>query len=159
MRWILALLCGGALVACNPVADAAKELNASGAPTGEFSGELLVLWLDDGDQNTGSGRFAFVPAPKARLSFTRPVSTGYETAIRPERFYTDGGSVPRLAQVFRGFNPWAYGPAYAVHDWIFVANSCRKDGKVTPEEAKHAEMDFDDSQQIMLETIATLMEI
>nr|WP_249779640.1 DUF1353 domain-containing protein [Bradyrhizobium sediminis] len=34
--------------------------------------------------------------------------------------YTDGGSIPRIAQIFNGLSPWGFGPAYIVHDWIFL---------------------------------------
>ena len=32
--------------------------------------------------------------------------------------YTDGGSIPRIAQAFNGFSPWGYAPAYMIHDWL-----------------------------------------
>jgi hypothetical protein len=38
--------------------------------------------------------------------------------------YTDGGSVPQIFWSIPGLSPWAFGPAYIVHDWLFVVHRC-----------------------------------
>ncbi len=71
--------------------------------------------------------------------------------------YTDGGSIPRPGQLFNGFSPWGYGPAYMVHDWLFVARHCLTDDTPTPEEKRIAAMQFQESAEIIAEAIKTLI--
>ena len=71
--------------------------------------------------------------------------------------YTDGGSIPKAAQLFQGFSPWGYAPAYMVHDWLFVARHCNVDGTPTKEERKVENMDFQTSADIIAESIKTLV--
>lgn len=120
---------------------------------GAFTGSVLVMWVGEGG-GSGDGRFLFVPDPKNPLTFKRP---GSRQAIRPEMMYTDGGSIPRVAQVFKGFSPWGYAPAYMIHDWMFVAHHCRRDGDGDPVYARAGDLAFQDSYQILDEAIATLV--
>ena len=82
--------------------------------------------------DAGSGRFVYVPSPGRPLTFHRRSHDATVRTIVPEMMYTDGGSIPRQAQLFRGFSPWGFAPAYMVHDWIFVARHCLTDGTPTP---------------------------
>lgn len=110
------------------------------------------MWV--GQHDSGDGRFVFVPDPGNPLVLTRRPS-GQQ--IRPEMMYTDGGSIPRLARVFRGLSPWGYAPAYMIHDWLFQAHHCNMDGIPTPREAAIASMTFEDSAAIIVEAIKALV--
>ncbi len=72
--------------------------------------------------------------------------------------YTDGGSIPTIAQGFKGLQPWAYAPAYMIHDWLFFANHCRQDGDPDPIYQDTAGVTFADSAAILDEAIVSLME-
>ncbi len=63
-------------------------------------------------------RFSGVPTRKAPAQL-----------IRPGLMYTDGGSIPKIAQVFKGLSPWGYAPAYMIYDWVFTARHCIVDGE------------------------------
>ncbi|MDF0603981.1 hypothetical protein P1J78_25060 [Psychromarinibacter sp. C21-152] len=71
--------------------------------------------------------------------------------------YTDGGSIPRAVQPFRGLSPWGYAPGYMVHDWLFQAKHCVTDGAADAEEARVAGMPFIESAEILGEAIRTLI--
>ena len=87
---------------------------------GEISGKLMVFW-DREDH------FIYYPFYGDPLTYRLPRSVaekvGVDT-IRPGAIYTDGGSIPRAVRGVVGFSPWGYGPAYIVHDWLFVAHHC-----------------------------------
>ena len=88
------------------------------AGLGRINRPIDVVWA-------GADKFIYVPGPPGR-------NFGFETAqtgriIEPGLMYTDGGSIPRIAQIFRPFSPWGYGPAYIVHDWIFYGRYCELD--------------------------------
>lgn len=100
----------------------------------------------------------FVPDPQSPLTFTRLGRRGPGAEIRPGLMYTDGGSIPRLAQVFRGFSPWGYAPSYMVHDWLFIARHCLRDGLASAEQRKMADVTFEESAAILGEAIKTLVE-
>lgn len=134
-----------ALTACG-------QVDYSAAPVGRFDGTVFVMWVGEGGES-GDGRFLYVPNPRDPLVFTR--ANGQ--TIKPQMMYTDGGSIPRLAQAFKGFSPWGYAPAYMVHDWVFEARHCNKDGSATPKEAELADMTFQDSADLMAEAIRTLV--
>ncbi|SCM79254.1 conserved hypothetical protein [uncultured Pleomorphomonas sp.] len=122
---------------------------------GAFTGSVLVMWVGEGGRS-GDGRFLFVPDPRNPLTFRRPGGR-QATAIRPEMMYTDGGSIPRVAQIFNGLSPWGYAPAYMIHDWLFVARHCRRDGDGDPAYAGAGDLSFRDSYQVLDEAIATLV--
>ncbi|SFA70384.1 Protein of unknown function [Poseidonocella pacifica] len=133
-------------------------------PRGNFEGEAVVVWVGPGqDSNVGDGRFLYVPVEGNELVFWRSGADGKTREIRPEAFYTDGGSVPRSVQSLRGFNAWGYGPAYVIHDWIFRARKCLNDeaiaaNLITDEMRKINGMSFRESAIIMAETIRTLVD-
>ena len=127
------------------------------APPGAFDGNIYLMWIDDGG-SSGDGKFVFVPVPGKELTFIRNEKANATVrTIVPEMMYTDGGSIPRMAQIFNGFSPWGYAPAYMVHDWIFVAKNCTTDNDPQGDEAQIADMKFEESADIMAEAIKTLV--
>lgn len=126
------------------------------AQAGRFDGRIFLMWIDDGGA-MGDGTFLFVPVPGQELKFTRKNPKATVKVIRPEMMYTDGGSIPRLAQAFKGFSPWGYAPAYMVHDWLFIAKNCLTDGTPQGNEGDIAGMEFPESADVMAEAIRTLV--
>ncbi len=150
MRRVLGFLVGLAVLGqCAP-------LDYAALPEGEFSGSLFVMWVGEGDR-LGDGQFVFVPNPDAPLVFRRKGAAPLVAEVQPGMMYTDGGSIPKAAQLFKGFSPWGYAPAYMVHDWLFVARHCLLDGKATDAQKALAAVDFADSAAILGEAIRTLV--
>jgi hypothetical protein len=145
---ILIALCG-ALGGCVSVDY------ASLAP-GEFRGSVFVMWVGEGNA-VGDGNFLFVPDPKDPLRFRRRLASGLGPAIVPLMMYTDGGSIPKLAQVFNGLSPWGYAPGYMIHDWLFTAHHCLVDGDPDPRYAPVRDVAFADSARILGEAIQSLV--
>ncbi|WP_128515045.1 hypothetical protein [Tabrizicola thermarum] len=146
---LLVLVSAAVITACGP------NIYQKADP-GEFSGRIFLMWIDDGGA-LGSGTFVFVPVPGQELTFTRKNPAATVRSIRPEMMYTDGGSIPRIAQAFKGFSPWGYAPAYMVHDWLFIARNCNKDGTPTDRERDIAGMKFAESADVMAEAIKALV--
>ncbi len=152
----LAMLLG----ACAPV-------NYNSVARGEFSGLVKLYWVEGGRGDLlGDGQFLYVPDDYDPLVFTRNKAnapSGDSDVIAPEAFYTDGGSVPRAVQSIPGFNAWGFGPAYIVHDWVFVARKCMNydaengESNATKEMRKISEMTFRESAQLMGEGIKALL--
>jgi hypothetical protein len=134
-------------------ASGCANVNYATVEKGEFNGEMAVVWLK-GTEGPGDGTFIYVPTPNKPLTFTRPSGT----EIAPTMIYTDGGSVPPVARAFRGFTPWNYGPAYIVHDWLFRAKQCWADGKRDEAYKVVADMSFEESAEIIAESIKALHE-
>lgn len=159
MKKCLLLFCAAlALVSCGRVDPAQVS-------RGTFSGNVHLVWIRGGENDPlGDGVFAYLPTDYDRLVFERgdsPWRSEGSEVIIPEAFYTDGGSVPRAFQGLNGFNAWAYGPAYVIHDWIFVARKCLNDEDITPELVtdemrKVSNMKFVESAYVMAETITSL---
>ena len=78
------------------------------------------------------------------------IVTSDKRTIRPERMYTDGGSIPRMLWGVPGFSPWGYAPAYIMHDWVFEAHHCGLD--------EYKSVTFDDSARYLGEAVKALME-
>ncbi len=100
-----------------------------------LKGRVLVEWHQE-DQfiyRTSSNPVSFKP------SFM-------DEPIVPQTMFTDGGSVPRVLWSVPGLSPWALGPAYIVHDWIFLVHRCKLDA---PAHVKA--ITFEDSAQILAE--------
>ncbi|MBY5406331.1 DUF1353 domain-containing protein [Rhizobium leguminosarum] len=123
---------------------------------GEFTGTLFVMWVGEGG-SSGDGRFVFVPDPNKPLTFTRPASSPAPKVITPGIMYTDGGSIPKIAQVFNRLSPWGYAPAYMIHDWLFVARQCLTDGSTDPRFQWVAHISFHQSAEILGEAIKALV--
>jgi hypothetical protein len=68
--------------------------------------------------------------------------------------YTDGGSVPQVLWGIPGLSPWALGPAYIIHDWIFEVHRC-PNIKATPEEKA---ITFEESALILAQVGKALVE-
>lgn len=145
----LALLFCLILAACGHV-------DYDATPVGRFKGTLFVMWVGEGGR-AGDGRFVYVPNPRDPLRLERAEGAGTVEVIQPEMIYTDGGSIPRAGQMFNGFAPWGYAPAYMVHDWLFVARHCLTDGAPTEAERKVAGMEFQESAEIIAEAIKALI--
>jgi hypothetical protein len=88
------------------------------------------MWVGAWSPSSGDGQFVFVPNPNDPLKMSRIDQDGNVVGepIQPGMMYTDGGSIPRIATVFKGFSPWGYAPAYMIHDWLFIAKHCVTDG-------------------------------
>lgn len=134
--------------------SACADVRYEDAPVGTFQGSLFVMWVGEGNGGMGDGQFLFVPNPRNPLTFT---SSKDDLKISPEMFYTDGGTIPKFAQVFRGFSPWGCAPAYMVHDWLFVAHHCNEDGLATPKQAMLKDVTFERSAELIGESIKTLV--
>ncbi|WP_149589010.1 hypothetical protein [Tabrizicola flagellatus] len=148
MRLIPALTLSAMLAAC-------ASVNYGTIDEGTFSGEVAVVWLR-GTASLGDGTFIYVPTPNRPLTFTRPEGETAGKTITPPMMYTDGGSVPGLARAFRGFTPWNYGPAYIVHDWVFMARQCLNAGRTDPVYRALEDLTFQDSAEIIAESIKAL---
>lgn len=144
-----------ALIACLAL-SACAEVNFETSKPGRFEGVLKVYWVEQNTAAVGSGgRFLYVPVGQDALRFVRPEGKS-PRVIEPGVMYTDGGSIPRAAQAFRGFSPWSYGPVYLVHDWLFAARRCVEDPSATDEQLKVKDMAFQETVDIFVETLKTL---
>lgn len=132
---------------------ACADVNYQDAEPGAFRGSLFVMWVGEGGA-LGDGKFLYVPDPRDPLTF---VSAKGGPEITPGMFYTDGGSIPKAAQMFQGFSPWGYAPAYVVHDWLFVAHHCNVDGTPSEDQAALKGMTFQRSAELIGEAIRTLV--
>lgn len=140
------------------------------AKLGRMSGPVVIVWV-------GENKFVYVPGRKDQSFAFETATTG--RVIEPGLMYTDGGSIPRLAQAFQGFSPWGYGPAYVIHDWIFYGRHCYVDrnlpgqqfyadaarfvdvngDSLTPEgHPRHKPISFDESALVLAEVIKTLVD-
>jgi hypothetical protein len=133
------------------------NVNYDDVKPGGFSGEVAVVWLR-GTEGLGDGTFVYVPTEGNPLTFNRPEGETKGKSITPGIMYTDGGSIPSFARMVNGLTPWNYGPAYIVHDWLFRAKQCLNDGSTKPEYATVAELEFQDSAEIIAEAIKALEE-
>lgn len=149
MRRFLAWASVALLAGCVTVDYASLE-------PGQFKGSVLVMWVDEGSTSSGDGKFVFVPDPSDPLTFTR-AGDGPAKVIRPGVMYTDGGSIPKIAQVFKGLSPWGYAPAHMIHDWVFTAHHCLVDGESNVEYDRIAGVEFEDSAKILGEAIRGLV--
>jgi hypothetical protein len=130
---VYVVLLNAVLAGCN--AQRAYESTKAG----RFEGVVEIRWLRP-------DRFLFVPNPGDPLRFT----TAEGRVFEPKPMYTDGGSIPRIFWSVPGYSPWGIGPAYIIHDWLFMAHHCGTAG--------YEQVDFEASARIMGESIKTLME-
>lgn len=130
------------------------------AKLGKIGGAVTTIWV-------GADKFVYVPGDEGNNFAFETASTG--RVIAPGMMYTDGGSIPRVAQIFKGFSSWGFGPAYVVHDWIFYGHNCYVD----PASSSYndvvrfddvngvngsAPISFDESALILAEVIKTLVD-
>lgn len=125
--------------------------------TGELSGSLFVMWVGEGN-SSGDGNFLFVPDPRDPLLFHRADPSSPGSTIQPGLMYTDGGSIPKIGQVFKGLSPWGYAPAYMIHDWVFTAHHCIVDGNTEKRFDQVRGIEFNDSAAILGEAIKALIK-
>jgi len=71
---------------------------------------------------------------------------GTGEAIEPGMMFTDGGSIPRALWVFKDLSPWAYAPAFLIHDWLFDSHH-----------AGATDKSFDEVRDIVMEGERTLV--
>ncbi len=105
-------------------------------PVGHIGGSPQLIWIRP-DQ------FLHQPNPDDPFRFTRANGE----IIQPERFFTDGGSVPRAFWPVKDLSPWTYGPAFLLHDWEFDQHYTGK-----------SQRSFEEARDILMEAIRTLME-
>jgi hypothetical protein len=125
-------------------------------PPGQFTGSVFVMWVGEGNA-AGDGNFLFVPDPRDPLIFHRADPNSHGKIIQPGLMYTDGGSIPKVAQVFNGLSPWGYAPAYMIHDWLFVGRHCLVDGEPGNRFDQIRDVNFADSATILAEAIQALV--
>lgn len=106
---------------------------------GELRGRVLIEW-DSQDGFIYRKRRGTIP-----LSF-RPSFFKERYPIEPEEMYTTGGSVPQVFWGIPGLSPWALGPAYIIHDWIFEVHRCNR-----PAPPEVRAITFDQSAMILAE--------
>lgn len=150
MRRSLSMICALGLGACGVV-------DYDDLPDARFEGVLHVVWIGEGSDFVGDGRFVYLPDETAPLRLVRSDPEASVAVIEPPAMFTDGGSIPRPATLFGGLSPWGYGPAYVIHDWIFVARQCLNDGVADPVYTPYAAMEFQESAQVIAEAIQALV--
>ncbi len=111
--------------------------------SGHFEGVPTVTW-NGFDPENDRPMFVF-----NGTDFAYVTSNGRR--IAPGKMDTDGGSIPKVLHAVGNFTPWNYGPAFIVHDWLFVAHKCNA--------APDNDIDFEMSARIMAEALKTLMEV
>jgi hypothetical protein len=111
---------------------------------GILKGRVLVQW-DRQDE------FIYIKGTNP-VSFRPSFFKGAHNIV-PETMYTTGGSVPQIFWGIPGLSPWALGPAYIIHDWIFLVHRC---DLPAPPEVKA--ITFDQSAQILAEVGKSLVD-
>jgi hypothetical protein len=112
---------------------------------GTLKGRVTIEWVSE-------DYFVYRPDPNPlnRLSFQ---PSFMKTAIVPDLMYTDGGTIPRIFWSIPGLSPWGLGPAYVIHDWLFLVHRCHR---AAPPEV--TAITFDQSAQILAEVGKQLVE-
>jgi len=126
-----------------PLAGCGTWISRNDIKDGAMSGRVFVEWYCEDKfvyRKQGSNPFSFKP------SFMK-------TAIVPEDMFTDGGSVPRVFWNIPGLSPWALGPAYIIHDWIFEVHRCKR-----PAPPEIAAITFEQSALILAEVGKALID-
>jgi hypothetical protein len=127
----------------------AKTLVGAGCATwttygdGYLWGHVVVVWHRQ-------DKFIYVPDKNDLFSFQ---PSFMNKPIVPGLMYTDGGSIPRVLWSVPGLSPWAMGPAYIVHDWLFVVHRCH-----WPAPPEVEAITFDQSAQILAEVGKSLVK-
>jgi hypothetical protein len=108
-----------------------------------YTGTTVVEW-------TSQDQFIYRRQKEDPLKFQ---PSFMDQPIDPEDIYTDGGSIPQILWGIPGLSPWGLGPAYIIHDYLFVVHRCG--WPVPPHIAK---ISFDDSAKILAELGKALIE-
>jgi hypothetical protein len=123
---------------------------------GQFSGGLVVYWVGETERGMGDGTFVLVPTRNDPLTYRTAPGSGWQGTIQPGIMYTDGGSIPQIAQAIPGLSPWGYAPAFMVHDWLYVARHCLTDGATDAEYLALKDVTFADSADLMGQAISAM---
>ena len=75
------------------------------------------------------------------------------TPIVAETMYTDGGTIPRIFWSIPGLSPWGLGPAYVIHDYLFLVHRCHR-----PAPPEVTAITFPQSAQILAEVGKALVD-
>jgi hypothetical protein len=118
-----------------PLVEAERKYYPDLTP-GRFEGEPRLVWI-------APDLFRHEPNPDKPFRFVRHDGE----IIQPGEMRTDGGSIPRPLWFVRDLSPWAYAPAFLIHDWLFDLHHCGRTDK-----------GFEEVRDIMLEGVRTLME-
>ena len=110
----------------------------------ELYGRTIVQWIGEDD-------FVYRKLGSEPLTFK---ASFLATPIVPDDMYTDGGSVPRIFWNVPGLSPWGLGPAYIMHDWVFITHRCQWPD--VPEEIRR--ITFEQSARILAEVGASLVD-
>jgi hypothetical protein len=137
MKSLLSL--GAALAAVSGAIVGCTSLTYDSVGKASVSGSLEVRWIKP-------DRFVYIPLAEDPLV----IVTSDNRTIKPQKIYTDGGSIPRVAWGIPGFSPWGYAPAYVMHDWVFEAHHC--------DVPDYRSVTFGDSARYLAEAIKALME-
>lgn len=152
------MLKGGAFFTALAVGlSACTTVDFSQLTPATLTGSLFVMWVGEGD-SSGDGKFVFVPDPADPLTFRRADRSLPGAKIQPGLMYTDGGSIPKIAQIFKGLSPWGYAPAYMIHDWMFTAHHCIVDGENDKRFDQVRNVSFEDSAKILGEAIQGMVK-
>lgn len=106
---------------------------------GELRGTVLIEW-------DGQDQFIYRKSKNPKPLSFRPSFFKGPDAIVPDDMYTTGGSVPQVFWGIPGLSPWALGPAYIIHDWIFEVHRCK-----LPAPPEVRDITFDQSAMILAE--------
>ena len=85
-------------------------------PDGDLGGTVSVDWIAE-------DLFVYRPSNDP-LWFQPSFLIKTNQRIQPTTVITDGGSIPRFFWNLPGLSPWALGPAYVIHDYIFTVHRC-----------------------------------
>jgi hypothetical protein len=119
----------------------------SDIPDGALKGIVLVEWTSEDlfvYRRTGN---------KNPLAFQPSFMAPSRKWIMPPDIVTDGGSIPRLLWSIPGLSPWGLGPAYVIHDYLFIVHRCGWDA---PPEIK--QITFEQSAEVLAEVGKALIE-
>jgi hypothetical protein len=117
----------------------------SDIPDGNLKGVVLVEW-------TSEDLFVYRKTDNP-LAFQPSFMAPSHKWIIPPDIVTDGGSIPRLLWSIPGLSPWGLGPAYVIHDYLFIVHRC---GWNAPPEIK--EITFEQSAEVLAEVGKALIE-
>jgi hypothetical protein len=113
-------------------------------PDGALGGTVSVDW-------TSEDLFIYRPGDDP-LWFKPSFLMNTNQRIQPTAVVTDGGSIPRFFWNIPGLSPWAFGPAYVIHDYIFTVHRCGWNDPVA------SQITFDQSALVLAEIGKALLD-
>lgn len=109
---------------------------------GSIEGKIRLIWDVD-----SSGKFIYLPGDDPLIFIRKKEGKEIDRIVLDKAFYTDGGSIPRIAHTSENYSPWKFGPAFLVHDWLFEMKHCELAGV--------EKYDYEKAADIMAEVIKT----